>query len=597
MASSFCSSSSLSPHLLDECWETVLKRLDDPLDHETLSLVSRKFLSLTNGLRTSLNVTDRLIPLLPALLRRFPNLTSITVTPSFTGDLNALLTQIASSDLSSLHSLSFSQRPTFPSTGLRDFALKFPTLKSLDCSRIRKVAPTDLELIGTCFPNLEELDLTLWEARDQLDENMEAVFAGPVEAMASGLQKLRKVSLGLSFLVRGPFLLIFCRKCESLEELSLGYLPDDLDQNAIADVIRLRPGLRSLTVDILGSENWLMSSVLIHALLSLKSLTCLNLSKMALSDVLFCGLADAGVPLRELNLRDCSGFSKSGLSYLLSKCNLLQNLDLGSVELTVPLEDPFVEWSLFLPNLISLTLGHCGNLNVTELTFFAVVQNCPLITKISMLISECPLSTKEVDEGSLMSLPVNCHVKILSLICSDALNDESVKMIASVCPNLEEIDLSLCGGITDRAALEVLKMCPKIRSLDVGYSGVAEFVVDFQVPALFRLNLSGLEISDETLSAISKNCCWLKYLNLESCNEITDKGVKKVVENCKQLRMMDLMSCEKVSADVVSWMVLASPSLRMLGPPPSFHLTDSHAELDLHYGCHLYSRMLFFRRI
>ncbi|MED6164376.1 hypothetical protein PIB30_089393, partial [Stylosanthes scabra] len=405
---------------------------------------------------------------------------------------------------------------------------------------------------NSCFPNLEELDLTLWEARDQPVE-----FAGAVEDMASGLQKLRKVSHSLSFLLRGRFLLIFCRNCESLEELHLGYYhPFYLEQNAIADAIRERPGLRSLTIDVVSSEKWIVSSVLIDALLSLKNLTCLNLSNMALSDALFCGLADAALPLRELKI--CSGFSKFGLSYLMRNCNLLQHLDLMSIELNVPpLEDPFIELSLLLPNLISLTLGHCGNLTVTEPTFFAVVRNCPLITKISTVIRECPLSTKicmdstsvetkKVDEASLMSLAVNFHVKILSLICSEPLKDESVEMIASVCPNLEEI------------------------SLNVAYSGVAQFVVDFQVPALLTLNLSGLEISDETLSAISKNCCWLKYLYLKSCKEITDKGVKKVVENCKQLRMMDLMSCEKVSADVVSWMIYASPSMRMLRPPYLF---------------------------
>ncbi|MED6111399.1 hypothetical protein PIB30_051975 [Stylosanthes scabra] len=483
--------------------------------------------------------------------------------------------------------------PAFPSIGLRNFALKFPTLKSLTCYQVLQIAPADLELIATCFPNLEELDLSYSKVRPQPsvpgdgDGNVEAMFAGVVEAMASGLQKLGKLRLYGSPLRRGPFLLTFCRNCESLEELDLDYINSHLEQGAIVDAIRQRPGLRSLTVEAIydGGRKFL-SCEFIDAFLSLKGLTCLDLHYLGLSDVFFCAVADAGLPLRKLKLSACFGFSRFGFSYLFSKCNLLQHLDLGTVKFVEPIEDSFIEWSLFLPNLISLYLsGFCRNLIATELTLFAVVRNCPLITEICM--NETGFGTKKVDEASLMSLAVNHHVKILNLSGNDQLKDETVMMIASVCPNLEKINLGQCRSITDRAALVVLKMCPKITSLKVEFSGVAQFQIDFQVPALLELDLTGLDISDETLSAISKNCCWLKDLKLESCKEITAKGVKKVVENCKHLKMMSLSRCNKVAADVVPWMVSARPSLRTLIHPPSFRLNNGQAELFLRHGCNV----------
>ncbi|MED6147366.1 hypothetical protein PIB30_043424 [Stylosanthes scabra] len=604
MASS--SSSSDSPHLPDECWESVFRNLtDDELHYqETLSLVSRNFLSITNRLRTSLTltVTHTVLPLLPALLRRFPNLTSINLTainlsPSFIADLNAFLTQIASSHLPSLHSLSLHYITAFPSIGLRNFALKFPTLKSLTCYGVLEVEPADLKLIATCFPNLEELDLSYSKLRAQPsvpgdgDGNVEAMFAGAVEAMASGLQKLRKLRLSGSPLHRGPLLLTLCRNCESLEELDLGYNPCHLKEGGIVDAIRERPGLRSLTVHaIFDRRRRIVSSELIDAFLSLKGLTCLDLDYMGLPDVFFCAVADAGLPLRKLKLSACFGFSRFGFSYLFSKCNLLQHLYLDWVKFIEPLEDPFIVWSFSLPNLISLYLSNYGrNLIATELTFLAVVRNCPLITEICM--NQTGFGTKKVDEASLTSFAinrhVNRHVKILNLYGNDQLNDESVMIIASVCPNLEKINLGRCRSITDSAALVVLKMCRKITSLKVEFSGVAQFQIDFQVPALLELYLSGLDINDETLSTISKNCCWLKDLKLESCGEITAKGVKKVVENCKHLKMVSLWGCNKVAADVVPWMVFARPSLRMLIHPPSFSLTDSQAELFLQHGCNV----------
>ncbi|MED6147363.1 hypothetical protein PIB30_043421 [Stylosanthes scabra] len=476
----------------------------------------------------------------------------------------------------------------FPSIGLPNFALKFPTLKSFTCYRVLQVAPADLELIATCFPNLEELDLSYSEVRVPDDcRNVEAMFAGTVEAMASGLQKLRKLRLYGTPLRRGPFILTFCRNRESLEEIDFDYIPSHLEHCAIVDAIRERPGLRSLTVHaIFDPPRRIVSSELIDAFLSLKGLTCLDLDYMGLSDVFFCAVADAGLPLRKLKLRECFGFFRFGFSYLFRKCNLLQHLDLGMVKFIEPIEDSFIEWSLLLPNLMSLYLcGLAGDLIATELTFFAVVRNCPLITEICMF--RTGFSTKKVDEASLMSLAVNRHVKILNLYGNDQLKDESVMMIASVCPNLEKINMGDCRSITDRAALAVLKMCPKITSLKVEFSGISQFLVDFQVPALLELDLTGLDINDETLSAISKNCCWLKDLKLESCKKITAKGVKEVVENCKHLKMMCLWGCNKVAADVVPWMIFARPSLRMLIHPPSFRLSDSQAELFLQHGCNL----------
>ncbi|MED6171601.1 hypothetical protein PIB30_042200 [Stylosanthes scabra] len=543
------------PHLPDECWESIFKHLTNPHDLESLSLVSRHFLSLSNRLLTHLTVYPHTLPLLPALLRRFTTLTTIKLAPYIKADIDALLSQIASFDLPSLHSLDVSHQDTFPSHGLRQFSQKFPTLKSLNCSH----TDPDLVLIAECFPNLEEIDLT--------DADLQ------VKALTSGLKKLRKVDLSGIYNFRDSSIFTLCLNCVSLEALVL----DDtgsLSEIGIANAIRQRPQLRSLAV---RGDN--VTLELIDSLVSLKCLTCLDLSHSTISDDALCALADGVLPLRELSLGDCSGYQYSGISCLLRMCNNLQHLDLQDTEFLN--DECVIELSLLLANLNVVKLG--GNKNLTDLSLFAIMHNCPLITEIRM--ERTSVGKQKVEEDCLA---VNSHVKFLYLACNSCLNDESVKMIASVCPNLEMMDLSCCKRVS-KSAVEVLWRCCKIQRMDLACLGHQlsqfQFQVNFEVPTLFMLNLSRLSISNDELSLISKSCYKLKELKLDYCDKITTSGVKQVVKNCKQLRMISLYYCKKVSSDIVSWMVLARPSLRkIIAPRSSRHIVDQRDHF-LRHGC------------
>ncbi|MED6171609.1 hypothetical protein PIB30_042208 [Stylosanthes scabra] len=526
------------PHLPDECWESIFKHLTHhPHDLESLSLVSKHFLSLTNRLLTHLTVFDPLLPLLPALLRRFPNLTSIKVPGSryFTGDINALLSQIASFDLPSLHSLEISYQDTFPSHGLRQFSQKFPTLKSLNCSRMRP----NLVLIAECFPNLEEIHVTFTSFYPETDLQ--------VKALTSGLKKLRKVYLSGNYILQDSSIFTLCQNCVSLEELVV------------------RGGI--VTLELIGT------------LVSLKCLTCLHLSHSDISDEALCALADGVLPLRELSLQGCKGYQYSGISSLLRKCNNLQCLDLQGTEFLN--DECVIELSLLLANLNVVKLS---GKNLTDLSLFAIMRNCPLITEIRMVGTS--VGKHKLEEDCLV---VNSHVKFLYLASNSCLNDESVKMIALVCPNLEMIDLNHCRRVS-KGAVEVLwRCCCKIQRMELALLGCElsefQFRVNFEVPTLLVLNLSQLSITNEEISLISKSCYNLKELNLNYCYKITASGVKQVVKNCKQLRMISLYYCENVSCDIVSWMVLARPSLRKIRAPRcSSHIVDQR-DYFLRHGC------------
>uniref|UniRef100_A0A803LMW1 COI1 F-box domain-containing protein n=1 Tax=Chenopodium quinoa TaxID=63459 RepID=A0A803LMW1_CHEQI len=74
--------------LLDDCWEMIFDRLQYKSDKEAITLVCKRFLSITNSLRVSIKLSDYTpISILPRLLQRFSNLKKIQFC-NFRGDMN-----------------------------------------------------------------------------------------------------------------------------------------------------------------------------------------------------------------------------------------------------------------------------------------------------------------------------------------------------------------------------------------------------------------------------------------------------------------------------------------------------------------------------
>ncbi|KAJ1410062.1 Leucine-rich repeat, cysteine-containing subtype [Sesbania bispinosa] len=573
-------------HLPEECWEHIFRFLKDHRHFESLSLVSNQFLSITNRLRFSLTIRDPTLPSLPRLFHRFPTLTSLDLT-RFRGDLDALLRQISRSSLD-LRSLNLSHHSTIPANGLRTLAQKMKTLTSLTCSYMDSLSNNDLLVIADCFPSLEELDLSF--PKDVYSSNPNN-FPVPVsnfgvEVLSLALPKLRKVNLSGNFFINNASLFSLCKNCEFLEEVMI-LSCHLITQPGITSAICERPSLRSLSVSHLGcgmkrgnSERPFVTLQFIGSLVSLKSLTCLELMSSSISDELLCSVAEEGLPLRKLVLQGCCNYSYDGILLLLSKCKFVQHLDLQDAEF---LNDEHVaDLSVYLSDLRSINVSGCRML--TGSSFFTLTRNCPLLSEIKMEAIDFRQKWVQ-DSNSLMDFVVNPHVSSLYLANNLWLRDKNIKMFASICPNLQLLDLSSYCCISE-GIVEVLRICCNIRHLSLAaWSGVELLGLNFEVPKLEVLNFSGSQIGDEVLFVISKCCCRLLKLDLECCSSVTAEGVRKVVENCTQLREINLRSCAKVATTIVAWMVFSRPSLRKIMAPPRFRPSDSLKELLLRHGC------------
>ena len=545
-------------YLLDDCWESIFRFIinDDKNNNcwnlNSLSAVSKRFLSITDHLRFLLTLRqNQTQPFLHRLFRRFTNVNSLNLSLYRGYDLDDLLCQISHFPSLKITSLNLSYQPTVPENGLRAFSQNNTILTSLTCSNIYDINGTHLLLIAECFPLLEELDLSEvgMFMHTMVDESDSYVHG--VQALSFALSKLRKVNLSY-FPINNQLLFHLFNNCKLLQEVNM-FGCHALTNAGIASALRERPTLTSLLLSISLHHDEFTASHLIDSLVSLKSLTCLGLSAVNISDQLLYTFARKRLPLTRLDLNFCSGNNYGGLFCLLSNCHKgFQHLDLEDNRFLN--DQHVVKLSSFLGDLVSVNLSNCSK--ITESALFALARNCPLLGEIRME----NIGGSVANYDSLAYFGVHPQLKSLYLGENSWLSDANIIMFASIFPNLEVLNIYSCNRIS-KGIFQVLRRCCKIRHLDLAECKKVKLLgMNFVVPKLEVLHLSNTKVNDKTLYAISKNCIGLLKLSLQLCDNVTEKGVKHVVENCTQLQ-------EIYVGDI--------------------HLSDKTREIFSRHGCHV----------
>ncbi|KAK2432394.1 F-box/LRR-repeat protein [Trifolium repens] len=542
-----------------DCWESVFKFLGQGHDLESVSMVCKKFLSITNQVKFSLTLHGPVVLFLPRLLLRFLRLKVIDFS-HFNGELEGLLHQISQSELD-LDLVNLSNQRTLPVDGLRELGSKMINLRVLICSNIGCLRDSHLVVISYCFPFLEELDISF-----PLDS--QASDFGLLR-LSSMLENLRKIDFSGNHLITDKSLLSLCQNCGSLEEISF-FKCFKISQVGIASGIRMRLSLASISFNIekkrIHGPGLTPSPInldLIDSFVSLKRLTTIDLSNSFISDEFLISVANGAVDfLKKLVLQDCCNFTFSGIFYVLSKCPYVEYLDLRKADF---LTDQCInKLSTFLLNLTSINLSGCCQL--TNSTFFILTRNCPLLSEIKMERTYIGVEGEE-DSNSMSDIVTNLQVKEVYFGDNILLNDASLIKFSSICSSLQLLDLTSCEGISGECIVEVMKICYEIRHLNLAYTGIEKFEINFEVSQLKVLNLSGTRIEDESLSLISKWCSGLLFLDIQNCWFVTTKGVKEIIENCIELKELNLKNCSLVDGDFVCGLIFTRPSLRKIITP------------------------------
>ncbi|KAL4332971.1 hypothetical protein GQ457_07G032500 [Hibiscus cannabinus] len=565
--------------LPEECWESIFSFLEHHRYFEPLSLVCKRFLSISNHLRRTLTITDPTLESLPNLLLRFPNLTTI-VFRDFHGNLDPVLSLISQSGLP-LISLDVSSHKCFPLLGLKHLASKMRNLIELNCSNIGSFKDSDLIEIGNCFPSLQVVDISYpdhgsgFSPTGSLDSKS---FSGLITdygilGLASSLKCLRKIDLSGNTFITDQALAILSSNCLFLSEIGIRDC-DFITQNGIALAIRKSGNLKSIFMNGIGIPS--IDACFLDSFAYARCLSELDLSNSFISDELLCLVAEANLPLYKLVLSRCFCFTFDGICFLLSKYPSLTYLDLEGA--TFLNDESMIELAKFFGNLTFINLSSCSKL--TNSTLFYLMGNCPLLTIINMERTNLGV------EAFSAEIVVNPRVKALHLGWNNNMNDECLKMASYVCPNLEVLNVTYCSGITEEGLLQILKNCLQIRCLEISKcQGVNNLELHFELPKLEVLQAEGLAIDDETLASIGKRCGRLSRLNLEGCLNVTARGVEGLIVNCKALKEMNLRWCNNVSLDIVAWMVLSRPSLRKVTLPCGSVPTANRKDFFLRHGC------------
>ncbi|XP_057452834.1 F-box/LRR-repeat protein 3-like [Lotus japonicus] len=464
-------------HLPEECWECVFRFLNHHHYLESVSLVSKQFLSITNRIRSTLAIPDPTLPFLPRLLHRFPNLTSLDLT-RFRGDLDALLLQISRYPLRRLTSLDVSHHPTFPANGLRGLAEKMKTLTSLTCSHMGSLSIADILLITDCSPFLQELDLSFPK---------EVVHRGNNLPLA--LPKLlRKVNLsGESFIINDEELIRVCKNCEFLEELD-SRISDEL----LCSVAEEGLPLRKLVLDDCRNYTYagiscLLSSCKFVQHLDLQSAEFLNDQHVAELSVFLGNLIS-------IDISYCKGLTDLALFALIRNCSLLSEIKMkvtGIGKKKVQYSNSFMNccvkslhlgWNPYLGDesikLLSLV---CPNMQLLDL------RCCSRISEgvVEVLRRFCTI--RDLSIGQCLGVKLHGlnfkvpNVEVLNLAHS-GIDDETLSVVAKSFCGLKYLDLEYCRSVTDKGVRKVVENCKQLREINLhGCYRVAGSVVAWMV--------------------------------------------------------------------------------------------------------------------
>ncbi|KAH7564671.1 hypothetical protein JRO89_XS09G0004200 [Xanthoceras sorbifolium] len=325
----------------------------------------------------------------------------------------------------------------------------------------------------------------------------------------------------------------------------------------------------------------------------LTSLTRIDLSSnMSITDKSIVLISTNCVMLRDFSLLDCSLITQKAIGEAIRVCQIwfLWAFVIVRVELLqlIPLfigvdflnDGSMIEVSQYLSRLKSINLDLCFKL--TNLTFFTLLRECPVL-------SEIKISTNLGVEESTTELVINPRIKSLHLASNEYLNDELMKKVAFICPNLQLLDVSCCKIIIEEGIGEILKSCGEIQYLRIesGTQIKSLGIKYFEVKKLEVLQVGASGIDGDALITIANTCPRLLYLDLDLCINVTTRGVKEVVEKCRALRDIRLYFCPNVNANILSWMVIQRPSLRNIGYglPSNEFPTESQRNLLLQHGC------------
>lgn len=413
---------------------------------------------------------------------------------------------------------------------------KCKKIKELSISRCNQLLDSSFTAISQ-MESLESLDITWCMIKN---ESFELLSSTP-----SFVHNLRYLNASWCTLVDEDIFNQAIKRFDQLVDLDLSW--KTISDDCIGEILRNCKNLSSLnlTGTNISSEGF---KHFIHR--SYPNLMRLNLSwAKGLSDENLIGIIKACNNLLSLDISLCSNITNKSIVHIPSSLKKLKHLMMSrcrqfnddGFNFTNDGELKYINFSeveisdyklneMFRYNndISMIVLSGCRHL--TEFTIDGMVNYLKSIKILNL--NGCRLIQ---DDGIIMLVNQFYHsIQKLSLSETN-ITEKSIKLISKKCLNLNQLNISYCSGINDKALGYISKYATSIISLDlatcnVSCDSVIEVVIS--LPILRHLNVSGCKKIDNTLiHTIHHIDNYITSLDVSLCHLISPYEIKSLQEN------------------------------------------------------------------
>ncbi|CAN6230761.1 unnamed protein product [Urochloa humidicola] len=379
-----------------------------------------------------------------------------------------------------LSSLALWDVPLITDTGLAEVAAGCPSLERLDISRCPLITDKGLVAVAQGCPNL--VSLTIEACSGVANEGLRAIGRCCTKLQAVNIKNCVHVGdQGISSLV--------CSATASLAKIRLQGL--NITDASLAVIGYYGKAVTDLTLARLATVGergfWVMANAA-----GLQNLRCMSVTSCpGVTDLALSSIAKFCPSLKQLYLRKCGYVSDAGLTAFTESAKVFENLQ----------------------------LEECNR--VTLVGILSFLRNCSQKFRALSLV-KCT-GIKDICSAPAQ-LPLCRSLRFLTIKDCPGFTDASLAVVGMICPQLEQVDLSGLGEVTDNGLL------PLIQSSEAG---------------LIKVDLSGCKnITDVAVSSLVKaHGKSLKKVSLEGCSKIADASLFTIAENCSELAELDLSNC------------------------------------------------------
>ncbi|XP_071715843.1 EIN3-binding F-box protein 2-like [Rutidosis leptorrhynchoides] len=418
--------------------------------------------------------------------------------------------------------------------GFTSIARGCASLKSLSLWNVPLIGDESLIEIAKECHLLEKLDLS----------HCPLITYKGISAIAENCPNLSSLTIEFCKNIGNESLQAVARGCPRLESITIKDCPSVGDQGVATLLSAPSSGLKKVKLQSLNITDFSLA-VIGHYGKSITNLTLIGLQTATQKGFWAMGNAKGLQSLTSLNIVACYGVTDLSLEAIANGCCLLKHMWIKKCCFVS--DKGLLSFIKAAESLECMQLEECNRISQHGILG-------ALKSKLkSLTIVKC-MGIKDLAQETPVDLTHFGSLRSLTVKDCTGFGNMSLSIVGSLCPQLQNLELSGLYGITDSDLFPLFENC-NVGLVKVNLSNCVnltdKIVVDLariHGGTLKSLNLEGgRKITDESLVAIADNCAYLSDLDVSKC-DITDSGLSSLSEGIQiGFQVLSVSGCSKIS--------------------------------------------------